>query len=478
MSGIEESLKKTNQQHLLQYLQNLAPTQRSTLTTQLETLDWSLIQSLITDYIRSPHHLEPPADVHPAPYFSLTPESETQRDYYDRARNEGNALIAAGAVAAFTVAGGQGSRLGYAGPKGMFPISPIKQKSLFQLFSEKIQFYSNRHKVRIPWYIMTSTSNHNATRTFFEENDFFGMNSDDVMFFQQGELPSFTFDGNLILADEDRLFMSPDGHGGSLRAISRSGALDDMKKRGCRYISYFQVDNPLATVLDPLFIGLHHLEKSDVSSRMIPKRHAGEKMGVFCHVDGKLQIIEYSDLPSELAESRNSEGTLKFIAGSPAIHIFSIDFVAKLSSGECSLPYHLARKKIPYYTPSAGIVDPEEPNGIKLETFVFDALQFANRSIILEADRTTEFAPVKNAEGSDSPATCQHMMMAMHAQWLKKNGIDVPENGEGELLCSIEISPLVAAAKEDLAALTLPDLITPDQKVYIDELSCRPISSG
>ena len=223
-------------------------------------------------------------------------------------------------MAAFLVAGGQGTRLGYDGPKGEYPVTPIKNKPLFQVFAEQLRAYSRDFGKTVPWYVMTSDVNDAPTRAFFKKHDYFGYNPADVFFFQQGMMPAFAMDGRLLLGEKDSLALSPDGHGGSLRALDRSGALADMRSRGVEHLSYFQVDNPLVHCIDPLFLGLHDLTGSEMSSKTIPKAGPLEKVGNFVIGDGVVQVIEYSDLPEELAKQTNPDGTLRFNAGSIAIH--------------------------------------------------------------------------------------------------------------------------------------------------------------
>ena len=218
-----------------------------------------------------------------------------------------------------------------------------------------------------------------------------------------------------------------------------------MKKAGVEYISYFQVDNPLVPVVNPFFIGLHALEKSEMSSIMLAKTNAYEKLGNFCITNGKLQIIEYSDMPNELAEQTNSDGTLSFLAGSPAIHVITLDFVERLTAtGRLELPWHRADKKVAYYE-NGEVITPEEPNAVKLEAFIFDALPLASRTMILEADRKECFAPTKNKTGVDSVESCREMLAARDARRLRLAGIQVPEGAV------VELSPRDIFDDEDAA---------------------------
>jgi len=392
-------------------------------------------------------------------------------------------LIRQGKVAAFVVAGGQGTRLGFDGPKGDFPISPVKNKTLFQIFAEYIAASSRKYNTICPWYIMTSPLNHARTEEIFRSNQYYGLGEKNVLIFQQGTMPNFSIDGKVLLADKANLSCSPDGHGGSLKALYQSGAIKDMKKRGVEFISYFQVDNPLINIFDPLFIGLHALDKAEMSSRAVIKTGPFEVIktgpfegvGNFCLVDGRLTIIEYSDLPDELAEKRNPDGSLTFKLGSIAIHIINRTFAERLNADGFSLPLHRALKKIPHIDehgepvePAEPNVEPAEPNGVKLESFVFDAVPLASKSIILETLRTEEFAPTKNATGVDSVETTRKMMVARAVSWLESAGLNVPKKPDGSIDCVIEIAHGFALCKEDIKEkLNQIPHINPSDKIYL-----------
>ena len=263
-------------------------------------------------------------------------------------------------------------------------------------------------------------------------------------------MPAFSMDGRLLLGEKDSLALSPDGHGGSLRALDKSGALADMRKRGVEHLSYFQVDNPLVHCIDPLFLGLHALTGSEMSSKTIPKAGPLEKVGNFVIGDGVLQVIEYSDLPEELAKQTNPDGSLRFNAGSIAIHALAVSFVERLNhGGQLKLPWHRAEKKVPYVDDKGQAVKPDKPNAVKLEQFVFDAIPLAKNAIVYKTDRAEEFSPVKNAEGTDSPATCRRDQVRRAARWLRGAGVAVPEKA-GEPDATLEISPLYATSEEQL----------------------------
>jgi UDP-N-acetylglucosamine/UDP-N-acetylgalactosamine diphosphorylase len=381
----------------------------------------------------------------PAPYV-VHPQKGGEQALWKEAFDLGEDALRSGKVAAFTVAGGQGTRLGYDGPKGTFPVGPVSGKSLFQIFAEKLLTAGRRYGVEIPWFIMTSSINHEATVQAFEEGGYFGLSKDQVMFFSQGRMPAVDPDGKVLLAEKDTIAMSPDGHGGALRALVRSGAVGRMKEQGIEAISYFQVDNPLVQIIDPAFIGFHLKGGSEMSSKMIPKAYVGEKVGHFCVQKGRTVVVEYSDMPEEMQEQRDGNGDLRFIAGSIAIHILAVDFVERVGGGESgmALPFHRADKKIKTLDASGNPISPDKPNGIKFEMFVFDALPFAANPVIIETLREDDFSPVKNAEGVDSPETCRKDQIRQWTRWLKAAGVELATDESGLPQMTFEVSPLFA----------------------------------
>ena len=419
MKDLKKKLQAISQEHLTRFADELSPKQERALSEQIEQLDFQAIPNWVQKYVKSEGAVNVPDHFEPAPSYPPRPKTAEQVEKYEKAVEIGENLISEGKIAGFVVAGGQGTRLGFDGPKGNYPISPVKNKTLFQIFAENLAATSKKYAVTIPWYIMTSPLNDAATKDIFENAEYFGLGNENVFIFQQGTLPNFDFDGKILLADKDRIATSPDGHGGSLKALYKSGAIADMNERGVEYISYWQVDNPLIHLIDPLFIGLHVIEKAEMSSKALIKAEPLEKVGNFCLVDGKVTVIEYSDLPDEAAHRKNPDGSLAFELGSIGIHMINVSFVEKLNAGgDFGLPIHRAVKKIPHIDENGDPVDPDKPNGVKLETFVFDALPMAENSIILQTQREEEFAPVKNATGTDSAEVTRQMMIDRAAAWL------------------------------------------------------------
>ncbi|NBB79943.1 MAG: UDPGP type 1 family protein [Verrucomicrobia bacterium] len=449
-----ELFNNADQGQVFQFLDELDSDARRALLAQAATIDLAEVAALVETHVRGDHaggvDLE---GLEPAPYIAL-PEQGGDPDQWAAAWDAGSAAIQAGRVAAFTVAGGQGTRLGYDGPKGTYPVTPVSGKTLFQVFAEKIARSSERFGVTIPWYILTSEINNDATMAAFEAADYFGLPKDSVHFIVQGLVPAVDGEGKILLAEKGKIAMTPDGHGGSLRALVRSGAVDSMRAQGVDIVSYFQVDNPIVQCIDPAFIGFHVLGKSELSSKMVPKAYALEKVGHFCRQDGKALVVEYSDMPESMQEATAEDGGLRFNAGSVAIHVFDRDFIERVGGDGAGtkLPFHRANKKIPHVDASGQTVTPDEPNGIKFEMFVFDALPLAENPVIIEAARGDDFSPVKNAEGVDSPESCKADQLRMFARWLKAAGVAVETDATGLPAQTFEISPRFAADEADFVA--------------------------
>jgi UDP-N-acetylglucosamine/UDP-N-acetylgalactosamine diphosphorylase len=253
--------------------------------------------------------------------------------------------------------------------------------------------------------------------------------------------------GKVLLEAPGRLALSPDGHGGLLAALERAGVLGDIQRRGIEQLFYFQVDNPLVDVCGREFLGCHLQAGSELATQVIAKREPLERVGNVVEVEGRLMVIEYSDLPDEVAHRRNADGTLEIWAGSIAVHLFASAMLRRLAGSAEALPFHLARKKVAYLDATGKSIEPTQPNAIKFERFIFDLLPLAADAIVVEIDPREGFAPLKNASGAaaDTPETVQSMMIAQHRRWLEAAGAKVAENA------AVEISPFYALDEEELA---------------------------
>ncbi|HYC77144.1 MAG TPA: UTP--glucose-1-phosphate uridylyltransferase [Planctomycetota bacterium] len=437
-------LRKHGQEHLLPHFDVLDATRRASFEAELRATDFDLLARLVSEAKNPPPVV---SEGEPEPPDVVRKGDDAVRDA--AARAAGEALLRDGKAAALVVAGGQGSRLGHHGPKGTFPATPVKRKSLFRLFSEKVRALGARYGRPVPFLVMTSEENHADTVAFFEANDRFGLLPTQLHFFTQGMLPAVDESGRLVLKAAGELFRSPNGHGGTLQALHTSGLLAKLRAAGVEEIFYFQVDNPLAEVCDPVFLGGHRLADGEFGSKVVAKSGPDEKVGVMVRRDGRLAVVEYSDLPASLREARTESGALKFGAGNIAVHVLRAEFVSRLVARGFALPYHVARKKLP-------CVDVEgrasEVAGFKFETFVFDALAFARNPYCLEVRREREFAPIKNASGVDSPASSVELQSRLAAEWLDAAGAPPPRGPDGAPAVPLEISPLYADSPEALNA--------------------------
>ncbi|MEM1061933.1 MAG: UDPGP type 1 family protein, partial [Planctomycetota bacterium] len=375
------------------------------------------------------------------------------------ASSVGKGLLAEGKVGAILVAGGQGTRLGFDKPKGMYPIGPISEKTLFQILCEQLLQRAQTAGVAVPYYVMTSDATHDATVAFFEEHAFFRLPPEDVFFFRQGNMPAVdAATGEVLLAAKDAVAKSPDGHGGLLAGLKASGALADMAARGVEVLHYHQVDNPTAIVCDPVVLGFHRMHGSEMTTKVVPKVSPTEKMGLVCEVDGSTQIVEYSDLPDDVAEKRADDGELFLRWGNTAIHVFERAFLDRLADDADALPFHVAHKKVGHLASDGGVVTPDAPNAYKFERFIFDALPAAEVALVVETNRAREFNPVKNASGADSPATSRQALIDLHTYWMRQAGAEIADG------IKVEISPLFAVDSEQVARK-----ITPGTR-YVDDL--------
>lgn len=454
--SVEALLEGAGQGHLARALARLPGAEREALRDQIEALDLDLIARLVAglsgDAVVAPEAIEPPS---PESLIAL-PRDAADEERDRRARAAGESHLRDGRVAAVLLAGGQGTRLGFEGPKGLYPFAPLSGRTLFSHHAATIAALRSRYATPLPWYILTSPINDGPTREAFAANDHFGLAPDSVRTVVQGTLPAVDRStGRILLSGPGTLALSPDGHGGLLSALASSGALEEMEREGVRTIFTFQVDNPLARICRPEVLGHHLLAGAEMASVVVRKLSAAEKMGVIARVGGRTGVVEYSDLPAELAEQTDDRGELVYWAGSIAVHCIEVDFARRMTAGGLRLPYHHAFKKVPYVDEDGLLVEPREPNAVKFETFLFDALPSASRTVTVEAAREDEFSPIKNAHGADSPETARRALNRLYARWLESIGIEVPREGDGEPP-DIEIDPRVALDPSELSAALPP----------------------
>lgn len=448
IDDLKDRLAQYGQPHLLNQASGLKAADIDNLVQQIQGIDFDLLKRLHAQSREQSVEMDS-SSITPVDAIGL-PRTDLDRQRRARAAAMGLEVLLRGRAAAVLVAGGQGSRLGFEAPKGMFSIGPVTGASLFQIHAEKILARSRQSGRTIPWYIMTSPTNDAQTREFFQSRQFFGLPTDAVQFFVQGTMPAIDqATGRVLLDANGQVFLSPDGHGGTLTAMQKEGVLDDMARRGCDVVFYFQVDNPFIDVLEPSFVGHHVAELADVSLKVIRKEHPKEKLGLVVRHNDRPAIIEYSDLPDDLAHRRNSDGDLEFWTGSIAIHLFRREFLERITRSQTGLPFHFAKKKVPYLNESGQWVEPAAPNAVKFERFIFDCLPLAERVTVVETSRVEEYEPVKNAEGEHSPDVVRRAISRKAASWLAQCGVEFPRDADGHPTIDLEISPLAGLSPDD-----------------------------
>ncbi len=452
MTDLFDTLKTHGQEHLLHGWDRLTPTERGEFERQLRAIDFAELKALYAQRDDKAAALPPLDQIRPLKVEQPDPSAVA----------DGEAALRRGEVAVLVVAGGQGTRLGATVPKGLMSVGPVSGATLFRIHAEKVLALSRRYGKPVPLLVMTSPATHADTEAYLLGERNFGLHGQQVGLFQQGTMPAVDLStGKLLLEKPGKLCLSPNGHGGSLTALYDSGFLSRLKNAGIKHVFYFQVDNPLVSVCDPAFVGRHIQAEAEVSSKVVFKEQPEEKVGVLAEVNGRCGIIEYSDMPKGMTEERTADGLLAFRAGNPAIHLFSVAFLERVTTGRQRLPYHLARKKVPHWNPITGqAVNPAEPNALKFERFVFDALPMAERWLAVEAKREDEFAPLKNAEGPDSLEPVQAAMTAQACRWLTAAGATVADNA------AVEISPLFALDADGVKAKVKNGLVVNEDKYF------------
>jgi UDP-N-acetylglucosamine/UDP-N-acetylgalactosamine diphosphorylase len=466
--GLNKLLTQYGQQHVLQHWSQLDPEQQVNLAEQLSSIDLAELASLVSGQ-------DEPTDFSAlASRASSPPAVRADGSGSDwspaQARERGEEALSNGELGAVIVAGGQGTRLGFDRPKGMFPIGPVSGRTLFQFFADRLLAVNEKYGCRIPLYIMTSDATDQETREYFAANENLGVPAEDLYIFKQGVMPAVdAATGKLLMESKSSLALSPDGHGGTVAALDRWGCLDDAAKRGIHHLAYIQVDNPLAHLCEPELIGHHLMADSEMTTQVVQKRYPMEKVGNVVLVDGQVQIIEYSDLPEPAAEAVNEDGSLRLWAGNIAVHLFNLNFLRRVAGQDDSLPFHRAFKKVPYFDEQGQLVSPAQPNATKFERFIFDLLPIAKNAFVVESLAIEAFAPVKNADGAetDTPNAAKKAIVDLHRRWLEQSGVCVDQGVQ------VEINPRLALTVSDLQEKIVANLLIDSDRYFDTQLESR-----
>lgn len=424
-------LEKAGQGFLAEYCDGLAPACEAALAAQLQALDLDQVADLRAGKglaVSREGRLEPVPCVPFAARGPSTPEAA-----------RGGEELRAGRVAFVLLAGGQASRLRWDGPKGTFPVGPVTQRSLFQILFEQLLRAAKDWGALPRLAVTTSPTTDLAVKSFLERNACFGFDRKRLRIACQGSLPALDDLGRLLLAEPDRVFVSPDGHGGAVQALEREGILGAWESEGITTVCTFQVDNPILHVVDADFLGRVWLGEADVATKVILKREAAERLGVVARLDGRPAVVEYSEISPEQAEARDADGRLTYRLGSIAVHAFRLDFLRRGLADP--LPLHAAAKEIPCVDRAGRRT---RRRGRKYERFVFDLFPLARSVVAVEVLREREYGPVKNAEGPESPATARAALDAEYRRWYREAGKEPPEG-------PLELSPLAVLGPEDLS---------------------------
>lgn len=401
---VKELLKKYNQEQLLIWYDKLIEAKKEELLDQILNIDFEQMNELYEE-TKNPKDFKN-VDIKPLAYIDKLKLSQEEKEAYQKA---GIGKIKNGKYAVVTMAGGQGTRLGHNGPKGTFELDVNPKRALFTLLSETIKEAIDKYDAVIPWYIMTSRENNMQTKEFFKRHNYFEMGEENVKFFIQNELPMVGTDGKILVDEQGMVKQAADGHGGIFEAMRKDGVIEDMQKRGIEWIFIAGVDNVLAKMVDPLLAGIAIDKRCLAAGKSVVKSNPKERVGVFCKKDGRPSVIEYTEITDEMAEAVDENGELLYGESHILCNLFNIKAIEEISQNK--LPYHSAFKKAKYIDDHGVIVVPNEPNAYKFEAFIFDAFERLDDMAIMRVRREEEFAPVKNAEGVDSPETAEKLYL-------------------------------------------------------------------
>lgn len=408
LKQVEQTLAKYGQEQLLDEYNILTDKkEKQDFLDSILTIDFNQVKTLYENSKEKPSFMD--SKIEPIDY---TDKSKLSKEEYEKYKAIGEKKIKEGKLAVVTMAGGQGTRLGHSGPKGTYDLGLDTHKSIFEILTDTLNEARKKYEVDIPWYIMTSEENNKPTVEFFKQHNFFGYPEKCVTFFKQGKLPMLSTDGKILIDENGKIKEAADGHGGIFQSMLRDGVIYDMKARGIEWVFIGGVDNVLVKPVDAVLIGLAEDKNVLAAGKSLVKANPQEKVGVFCKRNGKPSVIEYSEITPEMAAETNENGELKYGESHILCNLFNIKAIEKIS--QMNLPYHIAFKKAKYIDNNGNLVVPDKPNAYKFESFLFDAFESLDDLAIMRVKREEEFAPVKNAEGVDSPETARKLYLDFH----------------------------------------------------------------
>ncbi|CAL1535366.1 unnamed protein product [Lymnaea stagnalis] len=512
--SLKARCEEEGQGHLLQFWDQLNEEQQKSLVAEIEHINLKEANEYFQEADASLKETNEKIDEHlmplePAVCGSVARSSEELLQKYLKT---GLTAIGNNEVAVLLLAGGQGTRLGVPYPKGMYNVGLPSGKTLYQIQAErllkleKLAQQETGKSCNVPWYIMTSEHTKEATDTFFQKNNHFGLSKENVILFEQSLLPCFDFSGKIILESQSKVALAPAGNGGLYQALRNNGVLDDLTLRGVKYVHVYCVDNILVKMADPVFIGFCLSKDVECGAKVVEKTMPKEAVGVVCKVNGKYQVVEYSEITLKTAEKRTADGRLLFNAGNICNHFFKVDFLKHvcLKENESQLKHHVAKKKIPYVDSDGQLQKPDSPNGIKMEKFVFDVFHFAQNFAVWEVLREDEFSPLKNADGQpkDTPTTCRNDLMSLHHRFVlaaggrfvhsdgtpytdiqrnnnnDENGSNGQQSQDEEDTIIVEVSPLVSYFGEDLETIAKDKCFKPPVLIELGPDNSAVIKEG
>lgn len=407
LKRVNELLTKYHQEHLLTVYNNLDKEKQEKLLNQILAIDFEQMEKLYQSTKIKPEFKD--CKIEPIAYVEKDKLPFNEKEDYLKIGEE---KIKQGKLAVVTMAGGQGTRLGHKGPKGTFDLGLSSHKSIFEILCDTLKEAKAKYQARIPWYLMTSIENNYDTVKFFEKNNYFGYPKEEIKFFIQGELPMLSEEGKILLTEEGLVKQAADGHGGIFEAMHKDGVVKDMLEKGIEWVFIGGVDNVLVKMVDPILMGLAEKNHALAAGKSVVKANPQERVGVFCKKNGRPSVIEYTEITEKMANARDEQGELLYGESHILCNLFNIKAITQI--GENKLPYHQAHKKATYLNEKGEIIVPEKPNAYKFEAFIFDSFERLDNMAIMRVRREEEFAPVKNAEGVDSPETARKLYQEFH----------------------------------------------------------------